>query len=353
MQRIKNIDKIIEDIVSITPFEGGICDFWEEYQKHKEEQKEDFLKTKKGKCNKEKNWYTSNHWKEKKNCKNRKESFFKKLQTEWWVYFCPYCWKNTITHFENNKWDLKKLYDIEHFLPKSLYSSLSINLYNWLPSCMSCNQRLKIDIDPLIRSNKKYIILPKKTIIIPWETEEEYKYSWNNDDILNESHGAYSLNVEKIFELVSHKNKICKNVKKAELTDYIQAFHPYFWFIKRETIGINTSEKQNLDEKMSFVNKKGKELILTSEHWKKFQLDKIYLHSEDTFQIFRFIYNNYTKIKDEYSRFKKNSKDIGKFVDYFLKHYYPEQEQDILKYSNWKLKKDLIEHMKEILKNKL
>ena len=39
-------------------------------------------------------------------------------------------------------------------------------------------------------------------------------------------------------------------------------------------------------------------------------------------------------------------------IIYFFKNYYPKKEQDILKYNNWKLKKDLIEYMTKILKDK-
>jgi hypothetical protein len=44
---------------------------------------------------------------------------------------------------------MKRLYDIEHFLPRSKFPDLSVNLYNWLPVCMSCNQRLKRAENPL------------------------------------------------------------------------------------------------------------------------------------------------------------------------------------------------------------
>ena len=84
----------------------------------------------------------------------RKKTFFERLYTIWMKHCC-YCWKVPIIHYEKGvvikTWahQLKKLYDIEHFLPRSKYPDLSINLYNWLPVCISCNQRLKSDSDPL------------------------------------------------------------------------------------------------------------------------------------------------------------------------------------------------------------
>jgi len=51
---------------------------------------------------------------------------------------------------------------------------------------------------------------------------------------------------------------------------------------------------------------------------------------------------------------KMNIKNLGliskfnleELKNYFFKNFYPKQEQDILKFSNWKLKKDLIKNIK-------
>jgi len=55
-------------------------------------------------------------------------------------------------------------------------------------------------------------------------------------------------------------------------------------------------------------------------------------------------------IKDEFQRFKQSNKSIDDFISYFFKNYYPEKEQDILKYSNGKFKKDMVNYVKVILK---
>lgn len=54
----------------------------------------------------------------------RKKNYLEKLQLEWGIYFCPYCGKNTIIHFWIEGKKFKRLYDIEHFLPRRKYSSL-------------------------------------------------------------------------------------------------------------------------------------------------------------------------------------------------------------------------------------
>ena len=289
MQRIRNIDEIIEGTLNESKINDKRHseDFLRESNKKLNDYRGDFLLCRYGRDEKQKDRYI------KKTLDKRKKLFFQKIQSEWGVYFCPYCEKHAIMHYTWEDEKFKRLYDIEHFLPRSRYSPLSINLYNWLPACMACNQRLKADKDPLENSNSD----------------------------------------KKIF-------------------------HPYFWRIYRDRKTIKNEGQikyeESFDNKITFVNvswEDEREFIFHSNHWKFFQLDNIYLNSEDTFQIFHFIYDKYTKIKDEYQRFKKNTKPIEAFIEYFFASYYPKDEQDILKYSNGKYKKDLIQYMRQLLES--
>lgn len=221
-----------------------------------------------------------------------KEEFFKKIFDNW-NYYCPYCWKSLIIHWNN--WDnnkFRRLYDIEHFLPRSKYPHLSVNLYNWLPSCMACNQRVKRDKNPL--------------------------------------------------DNITYKEWI---------------FHPYLGFIIQNS---NTNKKYKIisgwnifnNLKYSFILNKNNNNILNSIHWKTFQLDKLYLESEDTYKIFNFIYKKQWLIIDEYFRFN-NYKTVDEYIDYFFKEYFPEKEKELLKYDNWKFKYDLINDLKIELKELL
>jgi len=245
-------------------------------------------------------WYSINNISSKKVCKfydsksilikQIKSKFLFNLQKEW-ILVCSYCWKTSNIHWKLND-KFVRLYDIEHFLPRSKYPYLSVNLYNWLPVCKACNETLKSGIDTLQDTSK---------------------------------------------------NK--------------KLFHPYFWWIYKEEDKIKVEDK-TFDEEVTFYwneenDIKNRKQVFTTHHWKFFRLGEIYLNDQETFNIFQFIYDKYTQIKEEYSRFKENSKSVEEFVDYFLKNYYPEDEQDILKYSNWKLKKDLIENMKRILEEEL
>lgn len=60
------------------------------------------------------------------------------------IEVCPYCNRNYISNYE--KEDKKyTTADLDHFLPKSIFSLFSLSLYNFVPSCQICNSRFKLD----------------------------------------------------------------------------------------------------------------------------------------------------------------------------------------------------------------
>lgn len=268
MRRIKNIADIVNWIIN--PFtKGNYYDF--------DELKEEFIRYARLPAILDYKLIPAAIKKYKKFDSNKlnetKKDFFIKLYDSW-NCFCCYCGKDRITHFEEKQWVFKRLYDIEHFLPRSLYPDLSVNLLNWLPVCMSCNQRIK------------------KT-----------------------------------------KNPLEKNI----------IFHPYFWFIHIDKKDIFLDK--TFDEEYSFVLKdeKKRKHIYKTEHSDFFELKNIYLYSQDTFNTFDFIKHKREIILAEKTwGIKKSDKQ---FKEYFFKNYAPESEDEILKYSNGKLKKDLIDNL--------
>ena len=329
MQRIRNIDEIIEGTLNESKINDKRHseDFLRESNKKLNDYRGDFLLCRYGRDEKQKDRYI------KKTLDKRKKLFFQKIQSEWGVYFCPYCEKHAIMHYTWEDEKFKRLYDIEHFLPRSRYSSLSINLYNWLPACMACNQRLKADKDPL-----DYWISTYMFRVVPIT---RHFLARSASSVLSNPL-AVPLTWQTLLSRWYNSNFI---------------FHPYFWWICKSDIDHRLIDQDiDFDSKVSFIKKTNnhiekREFIFDCWHWNFFELDKIYFSSEDTFQIFHFIYDKYTKIKDEYQRFKKNTKSIEAFIEYFFASYYPKDEQDILKYSNGKYKKDLIQYMRQLLES--
>lgn len=117
-------------------------------------------------------------------------------------------------------------------------------------------------------------------------------------------------------------------------------FHPYFW-----KLTFMDGEIQKLDE--NFVDKNNfiDESIYKSRYWKFFKLWQKYLNSKDTFNTFDFIQDKRNKIKDLKSKFPNLNFTDEYYKEFFFSWYYPKINWDILKYSNWKLKKDLIDDL--------
>ena len=214
-----------------------------------------------------------------------REFIIKKITEK--IKFCPYCWKVPLIYFE--KWKDKKnsyqrLFQLDHFFPKNYYHKWIINFYNLIPSCNACNH-LKLDDNPINVINSWWVV-----------------------------------------------------------------FHPYFWNLYLEDWKIKKDYEENYEFKNYDIW-----LCYKSQNLNFFKFWQKYLNSQDTFNIFNFIQDKRTKIKNELNNFKVDIKDlteeekkykIEKYKDYFFKNYYPKKEQDILKFSNWKLKKDLIENLK-------
>lgn len=62
-------------------------------------------------------------------------------------YICPYCKRNYVNVIVSENKQRKIKPDLDHFYPKSLYPFLAVTLSNLIPSCLTCNQRCKGNID--------------------------------------------------------------------------------------------------------------------------------------------------------------------------------------------------------------
>lgn len=65
------------------------------------------------------------------------------LLTMMGIEVCPYCQRNYITNY--NEEDNKELTtaDLDHFYPQAQYPYLALSLYNFIPSCHTCNSTMK------------------------------------------------------------------------------------------------------------------------------------------------------------------------------------------------------------------
>ncbi len=247
--------------------------------------------------NKKLKWLYGSQWNNKL-IDRIKQSFISKFVEE--IKFCPYCWKTPLIYFDDEKevniWFIKIFKKL-----KNIYSK-----FRWFNK-----PKRSFQLDHFFpKSKEKYEVL--------------------------------SMNLYNLVPSCYH----CNNFKKDDnpLKEEWKIFHPYFWWIKNKWSKIKIQTK-DFDCKINFKNKN----IFKEKHFKYFRLDKIYSNSQDTKNDIWFIRDKIEKIKTD----KMNLNDLGlssKFnlderKDLFFKNFYPKSEQDILKFANWKLKKDLIENI--------
>lgn len=193
------------------------------------------------------------------------------------IKFCPYCWKVPLISYWTNTWKSKeRMFQFDHFLPKSKYKNLTISFYNLIPCCNACNHK-------------------------------KGKNEFNNN--------------QKIF-------------------------HPYFGWIQKDNLGnITVINEDKFCKATTFYPWTcWRKHIYNIEHGKYFKIPEIYENAQDTDNDFNFISNSIAEIKvRENLWFNFNWKEN---IEMFFEHYAPQSENEILKFSNGKFKKDLIDNLK-------
>lgn len=66
-----------------------------------------------------------------------------KLMLSLGLMTCPYCNRQYITHYTNEKGNQRTTADLDHFYQKSIYPLFALSLFNFIPSCQICNSRMK------------------------------------------------------------------------------------------------------------------------------------------------------------------------------------------------------------------
>lgn len=235
------------------------------------------------------------------------------------------------TLFCNDKFDFSE--DINKELYLKLYDNISSNWNN--------NFYVKIRefiIDTFMKTIK-FCPYCWKTPLIYFDENNKKKRMFQFDHFFPKNY--YHKWIINFYNLIPSCNA-CNHLKLEDnpmniIWNLWSVFHPYFWNLYLDSMGnLKKDYWKNADIKLNYISKNSKFLKL----WQK------YLNSQDTFNIFNFIQDKRTKIKAEKYNFKKTLKSDDELINYFFKNYYPEKEEDILKYSNWKFTRDLIENLK-------
>ena len=88
-------------------------------------------------------------------------AFFKRHADELKIYTCHYCDMAYINVYtENSKGVAKSQFDIDHFLPKGKCPPVALSLFNFVPSCPVCNERIKREGLPNVKLNDLKFLSP-------------------------------------------------------------------------------------------------------------------------------------------------------------------------------------------------
>ena len=88
-------------------------------------------------------------------------AFFKRHADELKIYTCHYCDMAYINVYtENGKGVAKSQFDIDHFLPKGKCPPVALSLFNFVPSCPVCNERIKREDLPYVNLNELKFLSP-------------------------------------------------------------------------------------------------------------------------------------------------------------------------------------------------
>lgn len=148
---------------------------------------------------------------------------------------CLYCNREYIVNFIDSG-KSKTTAELDHFFPRSLYPFLSISFYNLIPSCKTCNSKLKGDEDTF-----------KNKILYPYEESLdknlEFKLKIDDSNFINskdsfslyiKTKNAKALKSKKLFKLKKlyqeHKDLVLELIQKREIypDSYIDdLFHQY------------------------------------------------------------------------------------------------------------------------------
>lgn len=88
-------------------------------------------------------------------------AFFKRHADKLKIYTCHYCDMAYINVYtENGKSVAKSQFDIDHFLPKGKCPPVALSLFNFVPSCPVCNERIKREGLPNVNLNDLKFLSP-------------------------------------------------------------------------------------------------------------------------------------------------------------------------------------------------
>lgn len=148
--------------------------------------------------------------------------FFEKNLIVSTCYYCNIDFINTYS----TKGEKKNKFTLDHYFDKSTYPYLALSLYNFIPSCYTCNSKLKgvLEFDNLAPSSKKYDFDDKVKFKIKMSVSCKDLHVKNKNDIEVSLKEGYSCDFQEFIKKMFlderyrvHKDLVFDMIQKAEL----------------------------------------------------------------------------------------------------------------------------------------
>lgn len=204
------------------------------------------------------------------------------------ILYCPYCWLNQFQITWKSK---TSSFDLDHFLPKSLFSNYWLSLYNLFPACKYCNMSWMKWSRNILEETKWWCIFHP----IRWRLSVQFNWATYTLTQINQK------TFDDIFDCTNNRNGI--------VSEPFEASDPKY-----------------------------------KHHIIFFKLRELYLKSPHLKNDLTHIKNTHYRIKQSYATKLWLDKIAQKQMFlHLLEWRYPQIEKEILQYSWWKLKKDIIQ----------
>lgn len=143
------------------------------------------------------------------------------IETHIEVHTCYFCNIEYINKFRNSKNETKNAFTLDHMIDKATYPLLALSLYNFVPSCYTCNSKVKRtnEIKNLSPSDEKFDF-EKKVKFKTFINNQELQIEQNSDFelLLKEDFSSNYDKYIKILELDNrykyHKDKVIEMIHK-------------------------------------------------------------------------------------------------------------------------------------------
>ena len=145
------------------------------------------------------------------------------------IYTCYYCnidYVNSYTTRKNNKTKKKNKFTLDHYYDKATYPYLALSLYNFVPSCYTCNTKLKgiKEFNNLSPSSSKFNFHQKVKFKLFLSDSCKNLHIKDKEDITIPLRENYSDEYSKYLEVFKlneryevHKDIVFEMIQKAEL----------------------------------------------------------------------------------------------------------------------------------------